>query len=126
MATLNPTLTLTSADTTSDALSVSVTDTLSIAEDVLLSKYQVGNVAGTSGVQINNTARKVSHFYVKNSSAVTVYLGSTNAAAAKWITLLPGEFAFFPWNNSVNLFAVGATGTGNAVEVMEFETSTAS
>ena len=129
MATLTPTLTLTSTDITGDALSLSVTDALALgANDLRKSSIFSPNDLDPGGPKIFSTAQGKSYIYAKNIHAsLQIYLvaAATTAVDATWMHLAPGEFAFFPWSGLVDIFAhTGANGQGIAVaglEVMIFE-----
>jgi hypothetical protein len=129
MATLIPTLTLTSTDITGDALSLSVSDNLTLgANDLRKSSIFSPNDLDPGGPKIFSTAQGKSYIYVKNIHAsLQIYLAaaSTTAVNATWMHLAPGEFAFFPWSGLVDIFAhTGANGQGVAtagLEVMIFE-----
>ena len=129
MATLTPTLTLTSTDTTGDALSLSVTDALTLgANDLRKSSIFSPNDVDPGGLKIFSTAQGKSYIYVKNIHAsLIIYLqaAADTAESAVWMELAAGEFAFFPWAGVADLFAsTGDNGAGIAtsgLEVMVFE-----
>jgi len=107
MATLTPTLTLTSSDVMTDTLSLSTTDSLTISGDVV----GISRVALSTGdltLLANGTYTK-SYVYLKNtdgSIAMDIDFGSTLS-----IQLAAGEFAFFPWESSQDVVAKAASGT---------------
>ena len=107
MATLTPTLTLTSTDVTSDELSFSVTDTLSISGDVA----NLSRVATSTGdlTLFASSSYAKSYIYLKNtdgSIAMDIDFGSTAS-----FNLAAGEFAFFPWHGSQNVVVAADSGT---------------
>ena len=106
MATLVPTLTLTSADATSDELSFSVTDSLSVTGDTI----SVSRIAlSTSDLTLLTTSYGKSYVYFKNTDSsivMTIQFGGDST-----FTLAAGEFAFFPWNGGANIVALSASGT---------------
>ena len=107
MATLTPTLTLTSTDATSDVLSFSVTDSLTIAQKVVnLSRV----TTSTSDLTLfASSSYSRSYVYLKNtdgSIAMDVDFGSTAS-----FNIRPGEFAFFPWHGSQNIVVAADSGT---------------
>ena len=107
MATLTPTLTLTSSDVTSDELSFSVTDSLTISKKVV----NISRVAlSTSDLTLfASSSYSRSYVYLKNtdnSIAMDIDFGSTAS-----FNLAAGEFAFFPWHGSQNIVAVADSGT---------------
>ena len=107
MATLTPTLTLTSNDATTDQLSFSVTDSLTISNDIVgLSKIKLT----TSDLEIGPTTYGKSYVFLKNTDdtiAINIEITDGNST----IQLAAGEFAFFPWESSQNLVATSASGT---------------
>tara|TARA_R100001463_G_scaffold25601_1_gene60549 strand:+ start:22 stop:414 length:393 start_codon:yes stop_codon:yes gene_type:complete len=129
MATLTPTLTLTSTDVTGDSLNLSVTDTLALgANDLRKSSIFSPDDVAPGGTKIFSTVQGKSYIYVKNIHAsLIIYLvaAADTAEAAAWMELAAGEFAFFPWAGVVDLFAnTGDNGAGVAtagLEVMIFE-----
>ena len=107
MATLTPTITLTSSDVMTDTLSLSVSDPLTISGDVV----GISRVALSTGdltLLANGTYTK-SYVYLKNtdgSIAMDIDFGT-----ALSIQLAAGEFAFFPWESSLDVVAKAASGT---------------
>jgi len=123
--TLTPTLTLTSSDITADALSISVTDSLSLgSNDARITRQISPNDVDPGGTQIFDTNLGKSYIYAKNTHAtLTIYLAAAadTATGASWMALAPGEFAFFPWAGVVDLFAhSGANGQGVATAGLEY------
>lgn len=107
MATLIPTLTLSSTDATSDTLSFTVTDQLNVTKAVIgPSKVALSTGDLTLFAAASYTKAYV---YLKNTDDTIVMnfdFGSTLS-----IALAAGEFAFFPWESSQNLVATSASGT---------------
>ena len=103
MATLTAKLTLTSATTTSDALNVSVSDTLSIIPPhVGLSKIAVTTVGANNIIVPSADAYR--YFYLKHTgvdtsgSAVTTDI-KVEEGDENWFSRLgPGEFLWVPLN----------------------------
>ena len=107
MATLTPILTLTSTDITSDVLSFTVTDSLTISNKVITPS----RIATSTGDLTLFTASSYSRSYVylKNmddSIAMDVDFGSTAS-----FNIRAGEFAFFPWHASQNIVVAADSGT---------------
>jgi hypothetical protein len=118
MATLTPTLTLTSSDISSDSLSLTVTDSLTVSGDVI----SPSRVALTTGdlTLLAAATYGTSYVYLKNtdsSIAINVDFNSTLS-----IKLSAGEFAFFPWEGSQNVVVAAASGTP-VLEYALFEAS---
>ena len=107
MATLTPTLTLTSNDATTDQLSFSVTDSLTISNDIVgLSKIKLT----TSDLEIGPTTYGKSYVFLKNTDdtiAINIEITDGNST----IQLAAGEFAFFPWTGASGIVAFSASGT---------------
>ena len=107
MAQLTPTLTLASTDVSSDTLSLSVTDTLTINQKVI----------GPSKIKLStgdltlfaSSSYSRSYVYLKNmdeSIAMDIDFGSTAS-----FNIRPGEFAWFPWHASQNIVVAADSGT---------------
>jgi len=130
MATLKPTLSLSSTDALSDAISFSVTDSLSILGDVR--RFTMALTAGETELVEDQTILTASYnktyvFLKNNSATANVTIGpATNDGAgddALDTTLLhlgPEEFAFFPWDTGGTLLCADTTADGT-LEVMLFE-----
>jgi len=102
MATLTPTLTLTSSDATADDLSFSVTDTLSITvPHTGLAKASVSTTGANNIIQ-PATDGQTYYVYVKHtgvdasSSSVTTTLGIELTGDVVIGKLAAGEFMFMP------------------------------
>ena len=107
MATLIPTLTLSSTDATSDTLSFTVTDQLSITKKVI-TPSRVTTSTGDLTVFASSSYSR-SYVYLKNMDdtiAMDIDFGSTAS-----FNIRPGEFAFFPWHASQNIVDAADSGT---------------
>ena len=107
MATLTPTLTLASTDVTSDELSFSVTDSLTISKKVVNISRVILSTSDLTLFAASSYSR--SYVYLKNmdnSIAMDIDFGTTAS-----FNLAAGEFAFFPWHGSQNILAVADSGT---------------
>jgi hypothetical protein len=120
MATLIPTLTLTSTDATSDTLNFSVIDTLTTtAPNVNLSQIVV-DTTGANNIIVAANDNKQTWVYIKHTGTTD---GSTTTTAHCDVeitgdvavgTLKPGEFCWFPFcgngaSKGVQLQAVGSS-----------------
>ena len=95
MATLTPTLTLTSSDATSDTLSLSVTDTLTVTTpSVGISKITI--TTADNQELVDEAVSGVYYFYAKNTDSTNFVILQTTASV-QYARLNPGEFAFFPY-----------------------------
>tara|TARA_R100000900_G_scaffold47490_1_gene38194 strand:- start:378 stop:827 length:450 start_codon:yes stop_codon:yes gene_type:complete len=141
MATLTPTLTLSSTDTFADQpLSLSVTDSLTVEAPMTdISRMNTNdNLGYDAGVIIDETDANNYYVYVKhtgilasdgtsaaNATADYITLGNGDAdAASNMIILYPGEFAFMPIQGNNDTTDDGAevgglkvTAAGAAVQI---------
>tara|TARA_R100001244_G_scaffold73391_2_gene59003 strand:- start:3246 stop:3614 length:369 start_codon:yes stop_codon:yes gene_type:complete len=111
MATLTPTLKLISSDTSTDALSFTVTDSLTTSTPSI-DVARVSVLHTGSGTEIITAAASNPHtyFYAKNTDA-TNYVICRTAAGVEWGRLAPGEFMFMAVATTVGIefLAVNAT-----------------
>jgi|TARA_R110001583_G_scaffold7787_1_gene38208 TorA maturation chaperone TorD len=127
MATLTPTLTLASTDLSSaEALSLSVTDSLSVAGGAQSFQKVVSN---TKSNLLLASAYTKSYVFLQNlDSSIVIHIGMDteaddtidNDATDLFIELAAGEFAFFPWSSTYNLHVDAASGTPT-LEVRVFQ-----
>ena len=117
MATLTPTLTLTSTDATIDQLSFSVSDSLNITKAVI----SPSKVALSTGDLTLLAAASYTKAYV--------YLRNTDDAIAMdidfgtqlSIQLAAGEFAFFPWDYTTRIYVdTDNNGVGDTIPKLEW------
>ena len=103
MATLTPTLTLTSSDATSDTLSLSVTDTLTITNPSIgISKIVI--TTADNQELVDEAVSGISYFYAKNTDNTNFVVLQTTGSV-QYARLSPGEFCFFPVNDGNGLEA---------------------
>ena len=101
MATLTPTLTLTSSDATGDSLSLSVTDTLTTTIPAI-NTAQV-SIATASATEILTTSQAVhTYVYLRNTDD-TNYVSVKTAAGNTYARLKAGEFMFLPVELSIGI-----------------------
>ncbi len=117
MATLTAKLTLTGNNLTSDALNASITDVLTITKDVVITRI-VTSVASTKF--LDNTAYGKCYVFLKNIDTTDSITIEKADAGDEYMTLAPGEFAFFPWDSGIDLFADASANTP-VLEYMIFE-----
>tara|TARA_R100000544_G_scaffold30886_1_gene17134 strand:+ start:405 stop:797 length:393 start_codon:yes stop_codon:yes gene_type:complete len=127
MATLTPTLTLASTDLSSaEALSLSVTDSLSVAGGA--QSFQKV-VSSTKSNLLLASAYTKSYVFLQNlDSSIVIHIGMDteadntidNDATDLFIELAAEEFAFFPWSATYNLHVDAASGTPT-LEVRVFQ-----
>jgi len=119
MATLTPTLTLTSSDATSDALSLTVTDSLTSSNDVIQRRIATST---TAAVFLASADYGKSYLYLKNLSGTASERIDIRAtvAGADILQLGAGEFCFMPWAGAHDLAYDAADGTP-VLEIILFE-----
>ena len=107
MATLTPTLTLVSTDATTDILSFTITDQLSVTKAIIgPSKVALST---SDLVILAASAYGKSYVYMKNTDdtiVMTIQFGGNTA-----FFIGPGEFTFFPWSGGGDINATSASGT---------------
>ena len=107
MATLTPTLTLTSTDATSDALSITVTDSLTVTNpSVNLARISVATTSAE--VLIASSVSTTSYVYLKNTDSTNIIVVK-NDAGNNISDLGPGEFAWFPLKGATGLECTAIT-----------------
>ena len=119
MATLTPTLTLSSTDGTSDALSITVTDSLTSANDVVQKRIATST---TAAVFLTAAEYGKSYLYLKNlstASAERIDIRATTGGT-DIIQLGAEEFCFMPWAGAHDLAYDAASGTP-VLEIILFE-----
>ena len=117
MATLTPTLTLTSTDATTDQLAFSVTDSLNITGKVISPSRVVTSTGDLTLFASSSYSR--SYVYLKNMDdtiAMDVDFGSTAS-----FNIRPGEFAFFPWDYAGDIYAECENADGTTLEYFLFD-----
>ena len=103
MATLTPTLTISSTDALSDVLSFTVTDELTVTAPTQGLTRQTITTADDQEL-VDDAVSGVKYFYAKNLDSTNfVVLQKTNSE--QYARLSPGEFAFFPINDGAGLEA---------------------
>ena len=107
MATLTPTLTLTSTDITSDELSFSVTDSLTVSKAVIPPSRAVTSTGDLTLIAAATYTK--AYVYLKNVDASIVI--NVDFGTQLSMALAAGEFAFFPWDSSGNIVVAAASGT---------------
>ena len=109
MATLTAKLTLTSSNATSDALNLTVTDTLTTGNPAInIARASVLHTGET--VLIASSIGAVNYVYLKNIDT-TNFINIKTDAGVLVMKLSPEEFAFFPLNGSVGIEAQADTAT---------------
>ena len=126
MGTLTTKLTLTSTNLTSDALNMSLSKVLTVGGDARLFKVVTSD---TKDAFLAAGSYGKSYVYLKNIDAsIIISIGMDteaddvvdNDATDIFMTLGPGEFAFFPWAATYDLHVDAASGTPT-LEVGVFE-----
>ena len=108
MGTLAAKLTLSAANLTSDTLNLTVSDLLSISKAVEFKRVTTG---ATAIAIVTASAYTKVWVYVKNmDDAIAMTLVKADGGD-EFMALGAGEFAFFPWSTSIDLFVDAASGT---------------
>ena len=103
MATLTPTLTLTSTDATTDQLSFSVTDSLSVTSPLQSMSKVVATATGGDNIVVPLTGGTITYFYCRHtgttdgSTPTTQLVDVEETGDAAFARLGPGEFLFLPF-----------------------------
>jgi formaldehyde-activating enzyme involved in methanogenesis len=127
MATITPTLTLTSSDLLTDALSLSTTTTITASHTTGLARAVVKSTAkGTASGQITlytaDDYAAIAYLFVKNISATAankIYIyDDTSSGDPILIQLAGGDFTFIPMHGDKTLKAYNPNGTDPIVEWM--------
>ena len=113
MATLTPTLTLTSTDATSDALSLTVTDSLTTANPSI--NIARASVLHSAPTELLSAAAAVAagneiYFYVRNMDG-TNFVAVKTAGGTDFAKLRAGEFMFLPLKEAIGLEVQAHTAT---------------
>tara|TARA_R100000329_G_scaffold137280_1_gene118326 strand:- start:425 stop:790 length:366 start_codon:yes stop_codon:yes gene_type:complete len=108
MATLTPTLTLTSTNASTDNLSLSVTDSLTVGNPAVNVARQEVATTGQFNVLTAADNTSITYVYLKNIDNTNVIIVKDDAGNAI-IDLSPGEFAFFPVKGGTGLEATADT-----------------
>jgi len=117
MATLTAKLALTGSDLTSDSLNLNVSDTIAVSKAVEIKRI---TTSSTAVAIVAASAYSKSWVFVKNlDSTIAMTLVKANDGDI-FMALGAGEFAFFPWNTSIDLMVDAASGTP-ILEVAIFE-----
>ena len=104
MATLTPTFPLTSSDAMSDAITITLTDSLGITDPVEMGKVNITTGAGTAGdnTLIPSSDSNVYYVYLKNTDTANFVLVRRDNAS-NFMKLHAGEFTFFPLADGIGL-----------------------
>tara|TARA_R110002167_G_scaffold278655_1_gene484508 strand:- start:1584 stop:1952 length:369 start_codon:yes stop_codon:yes gene_type:complete len=95
MATLTPTLTLTSTDISSDALSFTASNDLVITNPVQGISRKVA-ATGSAFEIYDDALDAMAYIYIKNLSTTNyISIATTKSTATQFARLNPGEFMFF-------------------------------
>tara|TARA_R110001592_G_scaffold125649_1_gene335889 strand:- start:1645 stop:2022 length:378 start_codon:yes stop_codon:yes gene_type:complete len=124
MATLNTTINLNASGVSSIPVSLSVQMTATLTGGLDAQRF---TMADASRVIASNSSYGSSLVFVKNLSTVAaqhIQIGTNNANDNAMVSvdfdLQDGEWAFFPWNGTVDLEARAVSGTP-VLEVIIFE-----
>ena len=103
MATLTPTITLTSTDATIDQLAFSVTDSLSVTSPLQSMSKVIATATGGDNIVVPLTGGTITYFYCRHtgttdgSTTTTQLVDVEETGDAAFARLGPGEFLFLPF-----------------------------
>ena len=107
MATLTPTLTLTSSDTSSDSLALTVTDSLTVTvPNVDVQRESIP----TSFTEILSSDVQATYVYFKNTDSSNIVVLREGVGNQSIIDLAAGEFCFLPLKANVGIDAQSVGG----------------
>ena len=123
MATLTPTLTLVSTDATSDELSFSVTDTLTVKAPAQSLSTIIVDSTGANNIIVPLTGGIVTYLFIRHTgttngtttTAVSVDVEETGDAA--FARLAAGEWLFLPFNHHAGNVGIQFQSTGANVQM---------
>ena len=113
-------LSISSANATSDSLSIVVNKTLGTKEPTI--GIARTSVAGTKVALVATTAADVTYIYAKNTDSTNSVNVSDGVTPTEFLTLSPGEFAFLPVKSGAGL-GLKASGAAVIVEYALFTKS---
>ena len=119
MATVTAKLTLTSSDALTDSLNFTVSDSLTAA-GAILQKSVVTSTTSTSVLAAASYTTSYVFLHNKSTASAEIITIEKADAGDEYMYLGAGEFAFFPWSSTVDLFADSASGTP-VLEIMLFQ-----
>ena len=124
MATVNATLNIAAAGIASIPVNINVKQGITMVGDLNISKVTMTDASQVIAAASTYTSAWI---FVKNTSSTAaehVQIGTNNAADNSMVSvdfdLQDGEWAWFPWNSTVDLHARAASGSP-VLEVMIFE-----
>jgi len=119
MATLTPTITLSSTDLSTDTLSVNLTDSLSVLGEVHIIRKKLST---TAALILDASEHNKCYVLLNNTSTASAEIVTIEESEGgqEHMFLGAGEWAWFPWASAVDLLADSASGTPT-LEVMIFE-----
>ena len=119
MATITPTLTLTSAASTASTPGpLTVQLNLLAAQSTTVGTVNINGVAVVTNVHTDNkifdsVTYGKSYLYLHNRSDIVIYAGVDGVAGGRVCTLGVGEFTWMPWSGEQDLFLYHVGGAVN-------------
>ena len=111
MATLTAACTLSGSGLTSSTLSITKNPAIEILGDVEIKRVTLSTTT-TKLLEADDWNNSGSYVWLHNTEATggaTITIGEDAGAGASvdqvWMALLPGEWAMFPWDTTIDLFA---------------------
>ena len=123
MATLTPTLTLASTDATSDELSFSVTDTLTVKAPAQSLSTAIVDSTGANNIIVPATGGITTYVFIRHTgttngtTTTTVQVDVEETGDAAFARLAAGEWLFLPFNHHAGDIGVQLQSTGADVQM---------
>ena len=119
MATLTAQATLTGSGLTSTALSITKNPVITISGAVTIQRKKLSTTASTLLVASAWTGSMVWIFNTEAAGGNAIKIVASEGGVT-YFTILPGEWAFFPWESTADMLADASSGTPT-VEVGIFQ-----
>ena len=108
MATITPKFTLTSTTALTQDFSITKSDSLTVNGDVEFKRLKISD---TASLILDASELNASYVWLYNTDgSIAISIVESEGGQAH-IKLAAGEFAWFPWDSSVDLMADAASGT---------------
>jgi len=126
MATLTPTLTLSSSDATTDLLNFSITDSLSIKAPLQGLSTVIADNTGANTIVVPTTGGTVTYFFCRHTgttngtTTTTALVDVEETGDAAFARLSPGEWMFLPFCHHAGDVGVQFQVTTSASVQMEY------
>ena len=126
MATLNTTLTLSSTDATSDTLSITLVDSLTVGAPIQGLSQIIADNTGANNIVVPATGGTITYFFCRHtgttdgSTATTQLVDVEETGDAAFARLGPGEWMFLPFCHHAGNVGVQFQVTESSNVLMEY------